>query len=259
MHVPPKSIIMRKFYVTRNETVFFQGKKELAFSKVTRWPLLLLLLLILIAGSAYTTARGRAGGHPAGQAKVKPVTRKLGGNNLPPGAPTISYPGPKTYGEGQTISLAPSSSGVAAFGYSNIVTPYGSGFKIPYGLATDAAGNLYVADNYYGVIKIPAGNGIPVNLAATNAVSVATDAAGNVYYAVEIYTQLNPDEQGVYDGYIYKLPAGSSTPVQLDSEGDEWFTITADPKGDVYIVGFDDGGDFELEEIPAGTKLLLIS
>jgi len=76
----------------------------------------------------------------------------------------ISYNSPDTYTLGTAITpLAPTSSGVAAPGYSNSPVAIGSGFKFPTGVAFDAAGNVYVADeNNNAVYKIPVVGGAPV-------------------------------------------------------------------------------------------------
>src|ERR1700759_1980936 len=78
-------------------------------------------------------------------------------------APTLSYGSAKTYTVGTAIStLTPTSTGVAAPGYSSSVNGLGSGFNQPAGVAIDPSGNIYVA--CYGgnvVDKIPAGNGTP--------------------------------------------------------------------------------------------------
>ena len=101
----PKSNNMRNFDVTKNETVFFQHKKERVFSKVTGWPLFLLLLFTLIAGVACAQA------------------------------PTLSYSTPNTYKQGVAITpLAPTAGGVAAFGYgSTFVTVPSAGVTYPRG------------------------------------------------------------------------------------------------------------------------------
>src|ERR1700733_13602862 len=69
-------------------------------------------------------------------------------------APTISYSSPKTYTQGTAIApLTPTSTRVAAFGYSNSPVSIGSGFSSPKGVAVDAAGNIYVADAGNSTVK----------------------------------------------------------------------------------------------------------
>src|ERR1700743_2075793 len=76
-------------------------------------------------------------------------------------APTISYTSPRTLFAGSTITpVTPTSSGVAAPSYSGTPLLLGTGFNKPYGVAVDAAGNIYVADTYNSLVKeIPAGGG----------------------------------------------------------------------------------------------------
>ena len=98
-------------------------------------------------------------------------------------APTISYSSPQSYTVGTAITaLAPTSSGVGAVGYSSPVT-LGSGLNSPYGLAIDASGNVFVADEGNHLVKkIPVGGGAVITLGTGYAgpFGVAVDAAGNV-------------------------------------------------------------------------------
>jgi len=255
--ITPKSIVMGKFNVTKMEAVFFKGTKKTTIGKVTRWPLLLVLSLIMIAGSAYTTARM---GHPARRAKVKPVTGKPHSNALPLSPPTVSYSSPHTYQQGQTISLAPTSSGVATFGYATTGTPWGPAFAKPSGITTDAAGNVYVVDYSNGIIKIPPGNGTPVNIApnGTGGLSIASDAAGNIFVSGIYYYAVPPD----YDYFIghssvTELPVGGGTEKLLVDNDNTVYWVTADPRGDAFIGENDEYGDSDLQELPAGGSSLI--
>jgi len=219
----------------------------------------LLLLFVLIAGNAYTTAPG---GHPAARAKVKPVTSKPHGNALPLSPPTVSYSSPHTYTQGQTISLAPTSSGVATFGYSTTATPYGNGFTQPNGLTLDAAGNLYVADYINGIIKIPAGNGTPVISAFYDATDIAVDAAGNFYVAADGFEYDGGDSEYPAE-YVYKIPADGSAVTVVVSDANYYETYVApyivatDPAGNVFTLGGDDASDVfisYIDELPVGSN-----
>ena len=170
---------------------FFRQKENRLLAKLAGCLCILLLCLIVIAGSAFVKA---------GADKAKTGSGKSGGTTLPPGPPTLSYTGPHTYLHGQTVMLAPTSSGVAAIGYSNTATTYGSGYYDPVGMATDAAGNLYVADYDNGLIKIPAGGGTPVYIASGISAIVFPlpgcyrDAAGNLYVAQQVKQKLTTTE-----------------------------------------------------------------
>ena len=114
-----------------------------------------------------------------------------------PFAPTISYTSPQTYTVGTVITaLAPTSSGVAAAGYSKSPVAFGSGFHGPNGVATDAAGNVYVADFGNSAVKrVPAGGGATTTIATIpGPAGVAVDAAGNI--CSRLFGQCNKGNTG---------------------------------------------------------------
>lgn len=117
-------------------------------------------------------------------------------------APNISYPSPQVYVVGKTITtLTPANSGgvVPNIAYSNVTTLAGDGtaglvngpgatarFRGPYAIASDAAGNIYVADYDNSVIRkvTPAGvvsTFIGTGLSSPGGVAVGPD--GNIYIA----------------------------------------------------------------------------
>ena len=68
------------------------------------------------------------------------------------------------------------------------VITLGSGFSIPFGVAVDGAGNVFVADTGNGAVKeiLAAGGYITINTLASgfnNPTGVAVDGFGNVYVA----------------------------------------------------------------------------
>jgi len=81
--------------------------------------------------------------------------------------------------------------------YVGVVSSVGSGFSIPYGVAVDASGDVFVADFNHGLVKeILAGTGgaaagtvnasstvIPVGSGFITPEGVAVDAHGNVFVA----------------------------------------------------------------------------
>ena len=86
---------------------------------------------------------------------------------------------------------------------SQVVLPF-TQLKIPVGVAVDAAGNSYVADNYTNnVWKLPKGAEAPILLPfkdIKNPGGVAVDAAGTVYVT----------DEG--NNRVLKLAAGASAP-----------------------------------------------
>jgi len=197
-------------------------------------------------------------------------------------APTLSYNGPQTYTLGVPITpLSPVSSGVAGVGYHAPIT-IASGFNQPFSIATDGAGNLYVAsetDN--SVVKVPAGGGIPVTLGTGfNAPrGIAVDFFGDVYVAdtgnsdvTEIYANGSPqsvlnvnlsqptgvavDQSGVVYvsdmGYntVSIVPIGGAASYALSSGFSSPSGVAVDVTGNVFVA---DRGSNTVQEIPVGS------
>jgi gliding motility-associated-like protein len=159
------------------------------------------------------------------------------------GPPVISYTSPQTYTEGTVITaLSPTGSGVAAPGYNGTPTTAGTGFSGATGVATDAAGDVFIAD--YGnkaVKKIAAGSNTPTAIGSgfTNPFGVAVDAAGDVYVA----------DYGA--SAVYKIPAGSNTPAAIGSGFNHPTGVAIDAAGNVYVA---DHANNEIKKIPAGSN-----
>lgn len=159
---------------------------------------------------------------------------------LPP-LPTISYTTPQTYTAGVNITpIAPTSTNVAATGYSN--TPVVVGTGLGTNTATDAAGNIYVIEtNGKAIKKMPAGGG-----AGTDIVSgfgelegIAIDTAGNIY--ATDYT----------NNQVVEIHKGTTTPVVLGSGFVEPVGIAVDLAGNVYVADY---GHNAVKEIVLGNS-----
>jgi gliding motility-associated-like protein len=154
--------------------------------------------------------------------------------------PTVSYSSPQSYQVGTAISpLSPSSARVASWSYSGSPATIGSGFLSPADVAADAAGNVYVADvATSNIVKIPAGNGTPVVLAAFNTpFGIAVDATGNVYVA------------STASSGILEIPAGGGATNFIGSGFSAPLAVAVDRSGNVYVA---DAGNGALKEVPAG-------
>jgi len=211
------------------------------------------------------------------------------------GPPAISYTSPPVYTAGTAITtLSPTTeSNVAAFSYGT-QSAYYSG-EPSEALATDAAGNLYLAISGSSIVKIPAGGGAPVTLATgfTDAVAIAVDPSGTIYVSDNttnaIYTIVNPGPSstnnilisGLNSPYGIAYDASTSSLYVLESNNIasdlKQYKITAgvagaatiacgnltsptgiavDNLGNVYIA---DGSFTTLFKIPAGSAYPILA
>jgi len=158
------------------------------------------------------------------------------------GLPILSYASPQTYTENVAITpLTPTGGAVAAPGYNSAPVAVGSGFSGPTGVATDAAGDVFIAD--YGnkqVKEIPFRSNTPTAIGSgfTNPFGVAADAAGDVYVA----------DYGA--NAVYEVPAGNGTPITIGSGFSHPTGVAVDAAGDVYIA---DHGHNAIKKIPVGS------
>jgi len=169
-----------------------------------------------------------------------------GFNNVFAQAPVITYASPQTYSPGTAIvPLSPVNTGGAVATVPMVSTFAGNGiagavdgtgnaaeFNIPQGVAVDAAGNVYVADQGNnlirkitpaGMVTTFAGANIPSNdvdgqgtAARFNSPgSIAVDGSGNVYVAdAEAIRVISPD------GYVATLNTNfGSTQIAADAAG----------------------------------------
>ena len=156
-------------------------------------------------------------------------------------APTVSYSSPLSYTAGTTItSLSPTSSGVAIAGYSNSPVTLMSAYSEPTGIAVDAAGNLYIADQADNEAKKFAAGSTTAVVIGTgfNAPSgVAVDVAGNVYVT----------DHG--NNEIKMIPAGTTTPAVFATGFNQPYGVAVDAAGNVYVA---DTNNNSIKKVPAG-------
>ena len=125
------------------------------------------------------------------------------------------------------------------------VLTLGSGFTSPVSVAVDKAGNVYVADNGYGIKKIPAGNGTPVTIASSaynNATAVAVDGYGNVFFTM---------------GGVYEILAANGSVKPYNYSGlNNAGSVAVDANGNIFysaqVISTSDRAVFE---IPAGDSV----
>jgi gliding motility-associated-like protein len=155
------------------------------------------------------------------------------------GPAAISYTSPHLYSTSAAITpLAPSpSNNVAPFAYGTPTAYYTT--DGPQGMATDAAGNLYVV-LFDALTEIPAGGGTPVTICTgfTTANAIAIDASGHIYVTDEalgtVSTIVNPGPSGTPSTLI----SGLKTPVG----------IATDAAGSVYVLENNGGANRDLKK-----------
>jgi sugar lactone lactonase YvrE len=157
-----------------------------------------------------------------------------------------------------------------------------SGLSAPYGMAVDAAGDLFIADNGNNrVVELPARGGAQTTVPASGLngpFGVAVDGAGDVFIAdtynnrvVEVPAGGGPQitvASGLYLPYglaadgagdvfiadtlnnrVVEVPAGGGPQIIVDSGLNEPFGVAVDGAGDVFIA---DSGNWQVVEVPAG-------
>ena len=154
--------------------------------------------------------------------------------------PTISYNSPQLYLQNTVITpLAPTSSGVATPAYSTTPVNINTGLSSPFGVATDAAGNLYVSDLSTKIVKeFPAGGGTPVIIGSgkfTNPKGITVDAGGNVYAA------------GDYNGMVTEILKSNGSAVNSGTGFNEFSDVAVDAAGNIYVADF--GNNNSVKEI----------
>ncbi|MGB4775783.1 MAG: hypothetical protein WBP45_11460, partial [Daejeonella sp.] len=184
-------------------------------------------------------------------------------------APNITYPGgAKTYPVGSVITpLTASNTGDPVPANIYITSTFASGFSSPRGIAMDAAGNLYVAENTasrikritpQGVVSVFAGgnygtnNGTGIGAEFTKPEGLAIDAAGFIYVTDDNGNQVR---KITTPGAVVSTLAGSGSSGSNDGPGvSATFSslrhVAVDASGNLYVA---DSGNNKIRKItPAG-------
>lgn len=119
------------------------------------------------------------------------------------------------YGQGQGPAVA--------FSNSQLL-PLRSGLAVPQGIAVDAAGDVFIGDQYNAdLIEFPA-HGAPAITVATNVepISIAVDGAGNVFFAD-------------FGGSVNRIPAGGGPPTVVPVQGGAASAVAVDGAGNLFV------------------------
>ncbi len=255
----------------------------------------------LPAGISLSTSVGSITGTPT---VTKPATNytvtvyNIGGSGkttlnfavTAPPLPTLSYTTPQSYVLNTAITpLSPTKTNVAAPAYTANPTAVGTGISVPGGVASDGAGNIFVADNALGKVwEIPVGGGPTVAISSgfNGPFGIAVDVSGNIYvadqgnnaikkiplvsgtygapvaigsgfsgpYGVAVDAAKNVYVADTGNGLVKKIPwSGSSygTPVAISNGFFVPYDVALDAAGNLYIA---DGGDNSVKEVPFGSS-----
>jgi len=196
-------------------------------------------------------------------------------------APTLKYTdGVQAYTPNYTIApLTPTASGIASYGYSSSAQLYGSGINQPYGVAVDAAGNIYVADIYNNLVKKidpVTGHAVVLGTGFNMPYDIILDASGNIYVAdygnnavkkilavggatVTIGSGFNKPSGLAFDaaGNLYVADAGNNAVKKMNLSTGKIVSlgfgfkspwgVAVDKAGNVYVT---DAGNGMLKKIP---------
>jgi gliding motility-associated-like protein len=155
-------------------------------------------------------------------------------------SPLLSYSSPQVYLPNTVITpLAPTGSGVAMPAYNTTPVTINTGLSSPYGVATDAAGNLYVSDLATKIVKeFPARGGTAVIIGSgefSNPKGITVDATGNVYAA------------GDYNGHVTEILKSNGSAVNSGTGFNEFSDVAVDAVGNIYVADF--GNNNPVKEI----------
>lgn len=184
-------------------------------------------------------------------------------------APNISYSTPQTFTSGSAVNVVlptniggavpTSGSDVSVLAGGTYGTANGTGaqaqFSYPYGIATDAAGNVYVADQYThsirkitpaGIVTTLAGSGSPFVADGTGAAAgfntptgVAVDANGNVFVAEQYSNTIRKvTADGVTTTFAGSGLQGLTDDTGIAAQFNQPIGVAVDATGNVYVADF---------------------
>jgi sugar lactone lactonase YvrE len=232
--------------------------------------------------------------NPAGTICIVPVTfspaypgLRTGTLTMNNGSTVVGTAGLYGTGLGPELVQSPGGLAVIAGGGSTVpsttaIAPLSALVANPTGMATDAAGNIYVVAGTIGnatideisaatgQLTVVAGGGAtvpsttpePATSAAITPFGIAVDGAGNLYIAD--YGNFVVEKVDATTGQIAVIAGGggngpSTTPEPATTASIYPFGVAVDTTGNLYLVDrFGEYGDGLIEEIPAGTGQIVV-
>jgi sugar lactone lactonase YvrE len=171
-------------------------------------------------------------------------------------APAISYT-PASYnlvGTAMTLSPANTGGAVASFAYGAAINTYSTGATRPWGMAFDAAGNLYVADYTNGIVyKYNVATGVAASFITglTKPTGIVFDASGNVYVSQ-------------FNGNVYSFASSGGSQTLLVTGGAGTATnpksaygLAIDASANLYIADYSGGNIYKYTAATATTAIIV--
>jgi sugar lactone lactonase YvrE len=139
--------------------------------------------------------------------------------------------------------------------FSGAQTTFSISDTYPYGLAVDASGNIYVADNFSGSVSVvsPQGSPLPGVSGLNGPFGIAVDTQGNLYITED---GVGESVNDVIKETLVSTPYGNTyTPSVLPTSGlNTPYGIAVDTHGNVYIA--DGDNDRIVKETPSGSSYI---
>jgi sugar lactone lactonase YvrE len=171
-------------------------------------------------------------------------------------APAISYT-PASYnlvGTAMTLSPANTGGAVAAFAYGATNNTFSTGATRPWGMAFDAAGNLYVADYTNNIVyKYNVATGVATSFitSLTKPTGIVFDASGNIYISQ-------------FNGSVYSFNSTGGAQTLLVTGGTGTATnpksaygLAIDASANLYIADYTGGNIYKYTTATATTAIIV--
>jgi sugar lactone lactonase YvrE len=184
----------------------------------------------------------------------------LSGNKLFAQVPVITYTTPQLLVQNMAMTTSPSNTGGAVISptaYSAATTLITTTISGPYGMATDAAGNVYVCDYNSGkVSKYTAGTGTAASFGTgvtmTTPTGIVFDAAGNCYVLNSVGLVYKFNAAGTYQSTITLTGVTTTWGIAIDA-ADNLYITSYNSTSAYQVVKYSTAGSTQTAFITGGS------